>query len=361
MKKITLLLLHTIFTLALFAQIDGPYLLHENKGLKIITTNIRGEISSDFVKKIPKDYSFEVKTHNGKQSFNVQLHPIKRPDWKIDRAEKVFITSDPHGNFECFTDILKAGGVIDENLDWIFGTNQLVVIGDIFDRGKDVLPLFWFVYKLEAEAERVGGSVNFILGNHEEMVLRGNLKYTENMYIKLAEKLGVPYQSLWHENSELGRWLQTRNTIQIIGDNLFVHAGLSDEFLIKNLEIPETNDLVSKHLFQDREERNNSEIATFLFGSFGPLWYRGMVRSEEKNNPIDWNQLEQILQKFDVNRIYVGHTIFTEIFGTFADKVIDVNVDNKKNREEKRARALLLDGDKIFSVYDSGKLVEKFR
>lgn len=210
MKNIYIIFCSLFLSLSVSAQIDGPYLLYENNGLRMITSDENGEISDIFYSEIPSDFSFEVKSQDGKHAFNVSLHPPRRPEWKIKQAKKVFITSDPHGNLDCFVDILKAGKVIDENQNWIFGNNQLVVIGDIFDRGKDVLPLFWLVYKLEEEAERAGGSVHFLLGNHEEMVLRGNLRYTHKMYLELAEKLGVAYPDLWR-NSELGRWLQTRN------------------------------------------------------------------------------------------------------------------------------------------------------
>ena len=42
-----------------------------------------------------------------------------------------------------------------------------MIIGDIFDRGKDVPQIFWLFYKLEEEAAKAGGHVSFMLGNHE--------------------------------------------------------------------------------------------------------------------------------------------------------------------------------------------------
>ena len=38
-----------------------------------------------------------------------------------------------------------------------------MVIGDIFDRGKDVPQIFWLFYKLEDEAAKAGGTVSFLL------------------------------------------------------------------------------------------------------------------------------------------------------------------------------------------------------
>ena len=64
-----------------------------------------------------------------------------------------------------------------------------------------------------------------MLGNHEEMVLRGDCRYTKDKYKELASELGISYQELWQQNSELGKWLKSRNLVQIIGENFFVHAG----------------------------------------------------------------------------------------------------------------------------------------
>jgi hypothetical protein len=360
MRKYLFLIWGILIPFVSYSQIDGPYIFHEGKSLRIIQTDPTGNINDTLIKNPSKNFLFKVQTHNGKRSFDVKLHPIVRPAWKTKQADKLFITSDPHGNFKYFSEILKAGGVIDTNFHWNFGKNHLVVIGDIFDRGEDVLPIYWLVYQLEQEASEVGGQVSFLLGNHEELVLRNDVRYTKESYKKLAQKLDIPYNALWTENTELGHWLQTRNTMQIIGDNLFVHAGLSMDFLSKDLSIPVVNDTISHYLLHPKEDRDKSELAKFLFSTNGPLWYRGMVRTEESNHPIDKTEFDSILQKYGVNRIFVGHTIFTEISGFFGDKLIDVNVDNEENSEKKRGRALLIENDQIYLVYDSGKKLIRF-
>jgi hypothetical protein len=213
---------------------------------------------------------------------------------------------------------------------------------------------------LEQEAEKAGGKISFLLGNHEEMVLRGNLKYTSEKYNRLADTLHLPYEMLWQANSELGHWLKTKNTIQIIGKNLFVHAGLSPEFLSKHLDVQTVNDTISHYLFHTKEERAASALAAFLFGDSGPLWYRGMVRTDIKYNPISMPEVNEILKTYHVNRIYVGHTIFTDITGFYNEKIIGVNVDNKENRNAERARGVLIEKGKAWVVYDSGKILERF-
>jgi hypothetical protein len=360
MRRHILLIWGILVSAFAYGQIDGPYILHEGKSIRIIRTDLDMNISDTLIKKAPTDYRFKVQTHEGKESFEVKLHPIVRPEWKLNETEKMFVTSDPHGRFDLFTSILKAGGVIDDDFKWTFGSNHLVVIGDMFDKGQDVLPLYWLMYQLEQEALEAGGHASFLLGNHEELVMSNDVRSTKESYKTLAQKLGVSYNALWTADAELGRWLKTRNTMQIIGDNLFVHAGLSMDFLAKNLPVPVVNDTISHYLMNTKEEREKSELGKFLFSTNGPLWYRGMVRTEESYNPINKDEFNSILDRYGVLRIFIGHTIFTEITGFFGDRLIDVNVDNEENSEKKRARALLINKDKAYLIYDSGKQLMRF-
>lgn len=91
--------------------------------------------------------------------------------------------------------------------------------------------IFWLFYKLEAEAAECGGRVSVMLGNHEPMELAGDMRYAKPKYKLLAEKLGMSYRHLFFPNTELGKWLGTRNAMQVIGRNLFVHAGISRDFM----------------------------------------------------------------------------------------------------------------------------------
>ena len=203
----------------------------EDGSARVVTVGLKGELKDKTYKTLPSDFSFPVMSHKGNHRFQVTLHPFERPQWRMPQADSMLVISDPHGNLDCFVSVLKNNGVINDRYEWTFGKNQLVIIGDVFDRGKDVLPIFWLIYKLEKEAADAGGQALFMLGNHEEMVLRGDLRYVKEKYKALADTLHMPYQDLWKEDSELGRWLRTRNLIGIVGDNLIVHAGLSADFL----------------------------------------------------------------------------------------------------------------------------------
>lgn len=335
--------------------VDGPYVIYEPSGeVRLISVDKRGKVHqplSPTPKEVP---TFTVTPEKGGHSFQVKLHAFQRPAWKREQPEKLLAISDPHADFTSFVSILEAQHVIDNNYRWTFGKNELLIIGDVFDRGVDAVTIYWLIYKLEQEAAEAGGRVTFMLGNHEEMVLRNNTKYTKNKYLWLAEELKMPYSELWSENTELGRWLRSKNLIEVVGDNLFVHAGLSEEFMNQERSIEEINRIAGNSLGVAREKR--SEAEKFVFGDNGPYWYRGMVKCEDKYNPLPSEELKGLLKKYDVNRIFLGHTIFDDITTFYRQRVVAINVKNHENREKGLGRGVLIEKDKVSVVYDSGNI-----
>ena len=169
---------------------DGPYVLYQPDGqIRVINVDKKGNIIDTTYTTLPQNFTLHVTDHKGRFPFDVKLHPVKRPGWNYPQADKVFVMSDPHGRLDCVISLLQGNHIIDKDYKWSFGKNHLMIIGDIFDRGKDVPQIFWLFYKLEEEAAKAGGHVSFILGNHEPMVLANDLRYTKEKYKILAEKL----------------------------------------------------------------------------------------------------------------------------------------------------------------------------
>lgn len=245
---------------------DGPYVLYQPDGkTRVISVDKKGNIVDTTYTALPQDFTLHVIDHKGRFPFDVKLHPVKRPEWNYPQADKVFVMSDPHGRLDCVISLLQGNNIIDKNYNWSFGNNHLVIIGDIFDRGKDVPQIFWLFYKLEDEAAKAGGHVSFMLGNHEPMVLANDLRYTKDKYKVLAHKLNVKYPKLFDPDTELGKWLGTRNTMQTIGNDLYVHAGLGKKFYDQNLSIPTVNEEMSKALFMNKKERKALSPPLLLF------------------------------------------------------------------------------------------------
>ncbi|MGH7553991.1 MAG: metallophosphoesterase, partial [Longimicrobiales bacterium] len=91
----------------------------------------------------------------------------RRPPVAHSGVDSIFVISDIHGEFDTLTAVLRNARIIDARNQWTAGHAHLVVAGDIMDRGKDVVRALWFLYGLEAQAERAGGRVDIVAGNHE--------------------------------------------------------------------------------------------------------------------------------------------------------------------------------------------------
>lgn len=82
------------------------------------------------------------------------------------------------------------------------------------------------------------------------------MRYTRGKYLETARQLGMEnYRQLFSPDTELGRWLATRNTMLRIGRNLFVHAGLSARLLERDLEMDTLNARMSEGLYRTSKER----------------------------------------------------------------------------------------------------------
>ena len=337
---------------------DGPYILYNQEGgTRIITVDAQGDIFDRTLEQLPENYSFRVTDHRGRYPFEVTLRPFAREPWHIPAVSgRTFVMSDPHGKLDCVVSLLQGNGVIDQDLHWAYGQDRLIVIGDIFDRGNDVTAIYWLFYKLQKEAREAGGAVTLFLGNHEPMELAGDSRYAKPKYLVLARQLGLEYKDLMGPDSELGRWIATWNTVGVIGENLYVHAGIGKDFYDWDLPIPEVNARMSGALFMKNKERKaQSDTLNFLYGSYGPIWYRGLVLDTPKYRPLSADTLSLIRQRYGVEHIIVGHTIFRDVSTFYAGRVIDVNVDNAVNRRKHRGRALLIENGQYFVVGDKGK------
>ena len=89
----------------------------------------------------------------------------------VQTTERIVAVGDIHGAFDQFVAILRAAGIIDKRNRWSGKKAVLVQTGDVLDRGPDSRKALDLLRKLEGEAQRAGGRVYALLGNHELMRL----------------------------------------------------------------------------------------------------------------------------------------------------------------------------------------------
>lgn len=368
MKKVNILTFYIFFfTCLLTAQgvvvggHGGLYVMHnDDESIRVVAQQADGAVLDTTIYDGYQDFKLHYYAADKETDvdFEFQLHNRIKNSWKLDAPDKTLVVSDLHGRLDAFVAILKGNGVVDEQLNWIYGKNQLVFIGDIFDRGRDDNGIAWLVYKLEKQADDAEGRLDFLLGNHEDLVLKDDLRYVHEDHFVFSSKAGIPYSELYGQNTELGSWLRDSYLIVTVGRDLFVHAGLSIEMVDKRYSIGEINELgwrfvglptKIKNKLHSRNER--------LFGSAGVIWYRGLVTNSESRPGISPEDLDKMLKYYNADRIIVGHSEVDEIDWRYNGRVIAVNVRHYKSLEKNRTAALLIENGQYYSVNYTGDKV----
>ena len=308
---------------------DGPYIDVPSAGklsIKYLVNKERKQKSSFISEEIPAGES-ELRIDGLKKDKNeyyITLNP-EPPPCRYAEQSRVFVIGDIHGQYERMIKMLISCGVVDKDLHWAWGDGHLVFIGDILDRGEGVMEALWLIYNLEREAEMSNGKVHLLIGNHEAMIIKNDIRYIANKYYSLTSNLDIDYYSLFSENTIMGRWLRSKNVVEIIGNTLFIHAGISPELADMDLSIEEINKTFREYL-NDDIDRLNQERINFLRGNLGPVWYRGYIKSGSGYDEIEQFKLDNILNQYSVRYAVVGHTEVDEILPLKNGKVVPVNI-----------------------------------
>ncbi|SEP56229.1 metallophosphoesterase [Neolewinella agarilytica] len=303
---------------------DGPYLVYRTPDSLVARIAWPEERRKEYLvwndsiaKQLPTFPSFRPELVNPKRKFR------RDPQISFSGVKKVVALSDIHGQYEVAKKLLENFGVIDENQHWIFGKGHLVIVGDVFDRGDEVNQALWLIHNLQLEAEKAGGRVHLLLGNHETMILAGDVRYIHKRYLLTTALLTTPYQDLYGPDTYLGRWLRSLPLTIRINDIVYVHGGLSKSLLREVNTLSKINDIYHDKLIDAIPSLvvAESEKLKVLQGREGPLWYRGYFLDKE----FEENDLDKILKKLKATKMVVGHTSFDAVKSYFSGKVIAVD------------------------------------
>jgi len=324
---------------------DGPYLFYKDSLIVVqVADSTHKHSSSDtLLLKNKKELKLMCTFSDPKFNFSFPLKTmIKNEVSEYSKVGKIFVVSDIEGEFYAFRDLLLAGGVIDSLYNWRFGNGHLVVCGDMFDRGEQVSEALWLLYALEDKAESMGGKVHFILGNHDVMNISADLRYVHPKYFKSAALLNKSYNQLYDDNSELGRWIRSKNIIETIDSLLFVHAGISAELTTQPLSLSQINDSTRSLLSAKGKVDKKKGLAASLLGTNSPIWYRGYYKDPECSE-----LLKNTAKKFDTAMVLTGHTVVDKIELLHSGKVIGVDTQHA----EGNSQGLLIENN-VFTVID---------
>ena len=309
---------------------DGPYVMREAGRLEVWSVVDEAEGPRKVVSAPSQEARVTIPAVGEVPAFQVTIRPASplAPDVaKSRKSAPVYVVADTHGEYQILAAMLMKHGVIDAALRWSFGNGQLVVLGDVFDRGAHQTEILWLLYELEAQARKQGGALHFVLGNHELMVMGGDLRYLNPKYRTTAAVLGVAsYTQLFGPESVLGQWLRTRAAVLKLNDLLFLHGGISPRLVDLGITQPQINASIRAVMTQASLAGGaERERAALLLGEDGPLWYRGYF-ADTAGDATPLADIRRMLAHFGVSRILVGHTRVPTITSLYDGRVIAVQV-----------------------------------
>jgi Calcineurin-like phosphoesterase len=312
------------------ADVDGPHVFFK-RGEITVKSLVRRDSGLVLKTKLYKERSEILLTcHVGKDHFSFPLQQVLEPSpEQYDMPERLFVTSDIEGNFAGFKMLLQSASVIDTDFRWSYGNGHLVLLGDFFDRGLNVTECLWLIYKLEQEAVAAGGKVHFILGNHEVMNLCGETQYVRKKYFENARLFEVPYESCYSKDTELGRWLRTKNAVEKIGETLFCHGGMSPELAEYRMTLKDINKLARRYYGVPNDRIGDSYAAAIFDGEKGIFWSRCVAK-----NILTVSDVIQILYRAGANSMVVAHTLVPDITPLYEGKVICIDLYHEENTRQ---------------------------
>lgn len=276
------------------------------------------------------------------------------PPLRYQDNEPILAISDIESAYKTLRDFLQAHRVIDAQLNWTFGKGHLVLLGDMTDRGPSTTQVLWFIYQLQQAARAQGGTVHYILGNHEIKNLQGNFQAADKKYQFVATVLGKQQIDLYGDNSLLGRWLASKNTAELINGHLFVHGGLHPRLATLNYSLEDLNTIVRAHYRTAFYPKKDAEASDLLLSTRdGPSWYRGYFEAD-----LTQNEVEKTLARFGASAVVVGHTPQRRVHSLFNGKVLAINVrqprDYRGSIPPRSSEGLLIRDGQYYRLLDDG-------
>ena len=323
--------------------------------------------------------------------------------------ERVVTIGDLHGDLEQTKRAFRACHLTDLKDKWIGGKTTVVQVGDQLDRGPDEVAVMYFLERVAEEAERSGGELVRILGNHETLNIAGRFRYVqregcadftrwrdrqkigmelkkmcfgsekqmERRYRKKKQTNWCAYETgekrhekppSWIREDDvhsINRWKAVcpggeftkrffagKNVAERVGSTLFVHAGVLEHHALYGLEN------INKDI---REWASNAENPrgvppSHVQSDQSIVWARDYAHTEEER--CDCAKLSRALHFLPgVERVVVGHTIQKGGGGATAacdGKVlrVDVGMSRGCGGNTSEGVEILNDGEKITRMVD---------
>eukprot|EP00871_Galdieria_phlegrea_P005562 jgi/Galph1/6006/GphlegSOOS_G4685.1 len=246
----------------------------------------------------------------------------------LPKVDRIIAVGDVHGDLDAIRKVLRLSRVIGSNGEWTGNRTFLVQLGDILDRGDSEREVLKFLEDLDSQASKQGGRVISLLGNHEVMNVDLDFRYvtpggfhsfTRKTYELeqgyLEKTVPRAYQETIKQLPDFMRpralalrpggpttlrYLSKNPVVLVIGDSVFVHAGLNSSHIYFGLE--EINTATRDWLL------GKTEKPEILRGRTSPIWTRIYSYPFLPSDAEECLELCSTLDKIPAKRMIVGHT-----------------------------------------------------
>ncbi len=304
---------------------DGPYLFHESDGAVVAKWVRGGKVATQ---RFAAGKSIELPAFAASLGASLPIVPLEPEPAVWEQPEEMLVVSDVEGRYDDFLRFLEANDVVDAKGRWSFGTGHLVCIGDMVDRGTQVTETLWLLHRLLREAKAAGGHVHHVLGNHEAMWMGGDVRYVAPKYRQVADLLGIRCEGLVGADTELGRWLRTRNAVVRIGTYVFVHGGISPAVAAGKTDLDAMNTKIRAVLGVHPQKIADAAARERVWGRSSPLWYRGYFPqfARDFGRTPTTDEFDRMLENLGAKTIVVGHTKVRAVTPMFGGRVIAIDI-----------------------------------
>ncbi|CAD7954613.1 unnamed protein product [Amoebophrya sp. A120] len=234
--------------------------------------------------------------------------------------------ADLHGDFKSAVEALKLAKIMDDQWNWVAGNKIFIQTGDIVDRGNNGREIYDLMFRLQDQAEKAGGRVIMLLGNHEAIRMQNDVRYrgpketSWSLHPKTNDDDARGIKA-WAEGGWLRTALEKRSsTMAIAGRSLYVHAALTLSYAKKletiaqefdsnaNLDTPMSPELREKvfNKFHEKvvEALRSQDFLNFYINDYSPFWSR--------EYDLECAEAERVFKFLNVDRIIAGHTPQTD-------------------------------------------------
>lgn len=255
--------------------------------------------------------------------------PVERvPPTFLTTTGRIFAIGDIHGDINKCISCLELAGVADFSHGvptWTGGDAIVVQLGDILDRGDAEVATLMLLRQLHRQAERIGGGVYVLNGNHESLNVCGDFRYvTEGAFVESGMVMGLAGPSLqdldmlvrarlalYTPGQPMAKELSRNPTALVINDTVFAHGGLLPMHVKYGLE--KINAEVAAWMRADKTEEGGYAPPPFIaMGDSKAIMWNRTFGKEKWVSPVDRIHATQLLNtalsELNCNRLVVGHT-----------------------------------------------------